>query len=213
VTEPVARVGPSLSPRLPVRATRSRRARIGALVLALASLHTAASARIPYCVALDLPVARVEGPPSQYVAFCESNPSACVLTGEPVIEWTLEVHELMARINVEVNTEVDFIPDPENSGMEETWSFPENCTGDCEDYALEKRRRLVDTGLPSAALRMAIAFHEMQFFPHAILTVETTTGTWILDNLDDEVRCWDGVPYTYTRREEPGGLWARFRPP
>jgi predicted transglutaminase-like cysteine proteinase len=57
---------------------------------------------------------------------------------------------------------------------------------------------------------MAIAFHEMQFFPHAVLLVETSKGTWVLDNLYETVLCWDAVTYIFTHREQPDGQWARF---
>ena len=36
---------------------------------------------------------------------------------------------------------------------------------------------------------------------HAILTVKTDHGDFILDNLDDEVRAWDGAGYTYLKRQ------------
>ena len=58
---------------------------------------------------------------------------------------------------------------------------------------------------------MAIVHHEFQFFPHAVLLVETDTGTWVLDNLNDEITCWSAVPYRYERRERPDGLWIRYQ--
>jgi len=64
--------------------------------------------------------------------------------------------------------------------------------------------------VPGAALTLAIAFNEVRFFPHAVLLAETTAGTWVLDNLNDDVLCWDSVPYLFTRRERPDGLWLRF---
>ena len=129
-----------------------------------------------------------------------------------MIEWTAEVHQWLSDVNARVNDEVEFVSDMDNLGVEEDWSFPRDCRGDCEDFALEKRERLVDLGLPRASLTIAIAFHEVQFFPHAVLLAETTTGTWVLDNLHDDVLCWDAVPYKYTRREQPDGTWVRFSP-
>lgn len=173
----------------------------------------AAAYDLPYCVRMYLPVARVEAPPSPYLDFCGREPDACALEGNPVIDWTVEVHRLLQAVNRAVNREVRLTSDWGNSGQEELWSFPERGMGDCEDFMLEKRRRLVDGGLPGAALTCAVVFHEVQFFPHAILLAETTTGTWVLDNLYDEVLCWDAVPYVYRLRERPDGQWTRFTLP
>lgn len=159
---------------------------------------------------MDLPSGRIEAPPDPYREFCEREAGACDREGESVIAWTTEIHRELSLVNREVNSETKFVPDPENSGLEEIWGFPENGRGDCEDFVLEKRQRLIDAGFPSAALGCAIAFHAVQLFPHAVLLVETTQGTWVLDNLHDEVLCWDAVPYEFKRRELPDGQWMRF---
>jgi len=190
-----------------------RPASVTVATLALVVSLQPAAAREARCVAMDVPVVRVDAAPSPYSDFCDTNADACDLTGNPIVEWSPRLHALLARINNEVNSEVTFIPDWENSGLEEIWSFPVDCTGDCEDYALEKRQRLVEAGLPSASLTIAIAFHEVQLFPHAVLLAETTSGTFVLDNLYDEILCWDAVPYFFTRRERPDGQWTRFQWP
>jgi len=180
------------------------------LAAVLVGGSASSSQAIPRCGPLEIPVAKVDGPPTQYVDFCRRHPASCVLDGEPIIEWTAELHQRLSDVNARVNEEVDFVSDMDNLGVEEDWSFPRDCRGDCEDFVLEKRKRLVDLGFPRASLTIAFAFHEVQFFPHAILLAETTTGTWVLDNLYEEVLCWDAVPYRYTRREQPDGTWVRF---
>ncbi len=126
-----------------------------------------------------------------------------------VIDWELS-RSLLERINREVNAAVALTSDVAEYGLEECWRFPVDGAGDCEDFALEKRRLLAAAGLPSAALTMAIVHHEVQFFPHAVLLAETTGGTWVLDNLADELMCWDALPYRYERRERPDGQWVRY---
>ena len=167
------------------------------------------NARDVRCEPLRLDVRRVEAPPSQYAAFCAREPHACALSGEPVIAFQA-ARPLLERINRQVNHEITLVPDEPGERGEECWEFPAKDEGDCEDFALEKRRRLVAEGVPSAALTMAIVHHEVQFFPHAILLAETTGGTWVLDNLSDEIVCWDAVPYRYERRERPDGTWERY---
>lgn len=174
---------------------------------------SAATADLPRCARMDLPVARVEAPPSQYADFCAREDPACALDGAPLMEWTRAIGQVLDAVNRAVNAEVALVSDWDNIGQEELWSFPTRGSGDCEDIALEKRRRLIEAGLPGAALTCAIVFHEVQFFPHAILLAETTTGTWVLDSLYDEVLCWDAVPYIYRLRERPDGRWTRFALP
>ena len=184
---------------------------LGSLTLGLMAASVGdGAARDVRCGPLRLDVWRVEKQPSQYAAFCTREPEACDLSGEPVIEFSA-AEPLLERINRTVNAEVAFTPDLPGERGEECWEFPAKGEGDCEDFALEKRRRLVAEGVPSAALTMAIVHHKVQFFPHAVLLAETTRGTWVLDNLVDELVCWDAVPYRYERRERPDGLWERYK--
>ena len=162
------------------------------------------------CTALDLPVARLDPPPSQYTAFCARQAEACTPQGDAVIDWTPDMRDTLDRINRAVNAEIRLLSDWGNSGREELWSFPANGFGDCEDFMLEKRRRLVAAGVPGGALSCAIVTHKTALFPHAVLLAETTAGTWVLDNLSPDLTCWSLAPYRFVRREGPGGLWLRY---
>lgn len=159
---------------------------------------------------MDLPISRLQAPPLQYADFCLRRPESCALEGAEVLALSPETSALLAEINREVNIEVTFISDPDCWGVEELWSFPDTGVGDCEDYALEKRRRLVAAGLPSAALTMAIVYDKVGYFLHAVLLAETGAGTFVLDNLSDELMCWDAPPWRWDLRERPDGQWARF---
>jgi predicted transglutaminase-like cysteine proteinase len=162
----------------------------------------------PSCQPMSLPVERLTAPPSPYAAFCARNPESCALEGEPVLEWSRALHDQLAAVNAEIR----FTPDIGNSGREERWDLPTSGFGDCEDFALEKRRRLVLEGLPSAAMTCAVVTHRTRFYLHAVLLLETVAGTWVLDEGVDEVLCWDEAPYVYRLRERPGGAWTRFAP-
>lgn len=184
---------------------------VGVVVLALAAPAVLRAA--PRCSSMELPIAYVDGPPEKYVEFCSYNIGACELSGEEVVEWSESLHSKLEQVNISVNDGVAYVPDWEAEGVDDVWTFPRDCRGDCEDFALEKRRQLVEDGIPSASMTMAIAFHEVQFFPHALLLVETSKGSWVLDNLYADVLCWDAVPYIYTNREMPDGQWVRFKLP
>jgi len=186
--------------------------RIILLVLFVASIPTVGAGGAMRCTPLELPIWRVEGPPQQYAVFCAEEPEACDLSGPEFVAWA-GVRDLLRAVNAGVNADVRKDSDLACSGLEEKWSFPVAGWGDCEDFALEKRRRLVERGVSSAALTMAIVHHEVQFFPHAVLLAETSAGTIVLDDLVDDIVCWDAAPYRWERRERPDGRWERFALP
>jgi predicted transglutaminase-like cysteine proteinase len=47
---------------------------------------------------------------------------------------------------------------------------------------------------------------------HAVLTVRTMDGDYILDNLDDRVRLWTETPYRFMKRqaEYNTGRWVKI---
>ena len=63
-----------------------------------------------------------------------------------------------------------------------------------------KRHELLKLGWPSSALLMTVVSDE-KGEGHAVLTVRTTAGDFILDNKVDEVRIWNEAPYRFLVRE------------
>lgn len=179
--------------------------------LTIAVAPASADDPVTDCTSMALPVERVEGPPSQYRAYCDRRPNACDMAGPTVIALDEGRRRELSGVNARINRDVVFISDMDNLGLEEHWNLPLDGRGDCEDFALAKREELVQSGWPRGALTLAIAFHKVRCFPHAVLLAETDSGTWVLDNLHDDVLCWDALPYTYSRRERPDGRWTRFR--
>ena len=59
-------------------------------------------------------------------------------------------------------------------------------------------------------MRLALVMHRKRLNAHAVLTVETSRGTYILDSLTDEVLRWNRTPYNFEARERPDGRWERF---
>jgi predicted transglutaminase-like cysteine proteinase len=159
---------------------------------------------------MQLPVTAIVKPPLAYVEFCDANPGHCDMTGSSTVELTPEVENLLSRVTRDVNAAFRCVPDWVVHGVEEKWSYPRRGVADCEDFALEKRRRLVELGLPRAALTIAIAYHRRTMSPHALLLVETHAGTYVLDNLMDEVLLWSEAAYNFEARERTDGQWERF---
>src|SRR4051812_22653390 len=90
-------------------------------------------------------------PPLGYQLLCLKHPEKCQ-TGRPAkLEATTAVMATLRKVNLHVNSTIR--PRAESGGSD-VWS--ENVSvGDCEDYALTKRSRLISLGLPPGALRMA----------------------------------------------------------
>lgn len=179
-------------------------------VLAAGAAATATAAELPACRPLNLPIESLSAPPTAYREFCQRHPSDCDLGGPDTVVADGAVATLLERINREVNAQVRFEPDLERSGEEDRWDYPCAGKGDCEDIALEKRRRLVAAGLPRGAFTMAIAHHRASFFSHAVLLAQTARGTFVLNGLGDALLCWDRVPFNFETREHPDGRWSRY---
>jgi predicted transglutaminase-like cysteine proteinase len=96
-------------------------------------------------------------------------------------------------------------------GKEEVWSYPGRY-GDCEDYALEKRRELMDVGVPAGDLLMTVV-RQPNGDGHAVLTVHTSLGDFILDNLEPRILVWTDTDYRYLKRqsETDSGEWVAVR--
>ena len=90
------------------------------------------------------------------------------------------------NINRAVNREIAPATDIEIYGQAEYWTIP-TTRGDCEDYALLKRKRLIARGWPASSLLMTVVRDE-KGEGHAVLTARTVQGDFILDNKIDEVK-------------------------
>ena len=140
-------------------------------------------------------------PPYGFVRFCERDPQECLptLASDARFEATPERLSDLDELNRAVNHEIEPATDMEIYGVAEYWTLP-TTRGDCEDYALLKRHRLIARGWPSAALLMTVVRDEKNE-GHAVLTARTTQGDFILDNKIDVVRLWNQTPYHYVMRQ------------
>jgi len=105
----------------------------------------------------------------------------------------------MVAVNNGVNTKVTPRTDMEIWGKPEVWSFPDKF-GDCEDFALEKRRELIADGIPAGSLLITVV-RQANGDGHAVLTVRTSDGDYILDNLEPRILAWQDTDYTFLKRQ------------
>ncbi len=141
-------------------------------------------------------------PVAAWVRFCDRFPGECVVdTGEAeLITLTPEIWKTVVSVNRKINTDIKPITDKDQWRVVDSWDFPTTGKGDCEDYQLLKRKVLVERGLPRRALRMTVVIDETGE-GHAVLTVRTDRGDFILDNKTSAVLPWHDTGYVYVKRE------------
>jgi predicted transglutaminase-like cysteine proteinase len=156
-----------------------------------------------------------EAPPlPAWISFCERSPAECaVQADEPdLVTLTAQTAELIASVNRTVNHSLTAITDEQHWGVADDWDLPRDGQGDCEDYQLLKRHMLVTAGLPRRALRMTVVLDAFGA-GHAVLTVRTDQGDFILDNLTDAVLLWSDTPYRFIKRESTDRVgWVSLVP-
>ena len=106
----------------------------------------------------------------------------------------------LVRINKWVNDTVKPITDLEHWGVVERWNYPDDGYGDCEDYVLLKRRMLMQAGWPRQALLITVV-RDKRGDGHAVLTVKTDKGEFILDNQNEDVLLWSDTGYRFVKRQ------------
>lgn len=152
--------------------------------------------------------------PIGHYEFCRANPRECSI--RPDVLAPLVMSEALMRqirhINQSVNETVSAMSDFDIHGRDEVWSYPVEGFGDCEDYVLEKRRLLMNNGISLADLLITVV-RKPDGEGHAVLTVRTDRGDFILDNLTDEIRLWYKTGYHYLKRQSSShtGRWVTLR--
>lgn len=135
--------------------------------------------------------------------FCTRKPARCTPAKEEVRIFLDRHADELQRIHHEVNLAIEPRARP-SQGPVPPWD-DEARFGDCNDFALTKRSRLLDLGYASSALLLAIAF-----LPtgegHLVLVVVTDQGDFVLDNLRLSIVRWDKLPYRWVRRSTPKNI-------
>lgn len=153
-----------------------------------------ALAALPAEDGLLLDGASIGASPRPWLDFCRDDPKRTRCASEPVVAelTSARLHQLMAAQEmVHQNTRQR----PDEAFLGDRWELiGHNQAGDCEDMALTKRDILMTWGWPAGALRPAIctisgvddgvAGDQL----HAVLTVDTDGGTYVLGNLREGVR-------------------------
>ncbi|MBW9112421.1 transglutaminase-like cysteine peptidase [Rhizobium cauense] len=115
---------------------------------------------------------------------------------------------MVRSVNSMVNNSITPMTDKEIYGKDEVWAYP-TTAGDCEDFALLKRRILIQRGISPANLLLTVV-RKPDGEGHAVLTLRTTSGDFVLDNLASNVKPWFDTPYSFIKRQSSAnaGRWV-----
>jgi len=154
--------------------------------------------------------------PYGWVDFCNRYSTECDVQSLDAVDIDLTPAALsdIERVNRKVNMAVQPVTDMDHWGVVDRWDYPLDGKGDCEDYALLKRKILMHDGYPRQALLVTVVKdHEGE--GHAILTIKTNQGEFVLDNLDDRVLPWADTGYRFIKRQsqEDPNLWQSIGAP
>jgi predicted transglutaminase-like cysteine proteinase len=148
--------------------------------------------------------------PIGHYDFCQTYRSECSVKSndDTPLSLTSKTWNLLVRVNSQVNAQVRPDTDLDIWGKAEVWSYPTN-VGDCEDYVLLKRKLLNDSGIPLSDLLITVV-RQMNGEGHAVLTVRTGQGDYVLDNLEARIKPWNETNYDYLKRQSTrnSGAWV-----
>ncbi|TPI14285.1 transglutaminase-like cysteine peptidase [Mesorhizobium sp. B4-1-1] len=99
--------------------------------------------------------------------------------------------EKLAFVNSSINRLIAYRKDSVVYGKLDYWAKPseilEHRAGDCEDFAILKMAALLRAGIPSQSMSLVVLQDRRRKFFHAVLSVSTGSGAFILDSLGNAV--------------------------
>ena len=149
------------------------------------------------------PVGAETAVPYGWVDFCNRHAEECSLGKlKPVdVRMSKEVWRTLSEVNAFANDSIAPISNYDHWGTTlDHWDYPVDGKGDCKIYALFKRKLLIERGFPRQALLMTIV-RDLNGEGHAVLTVKTDRGDFVLDNLSEDVRSWNATGYQFFKRQ------------
>ncbi len=147
--------------------------------------------------------------PAGAAGLCGRYPWACKTTQAAAMRVSDSQLTYAVQLNRQINGSVRSVSDQAQYGVVEHWALPTARGGDCEDFALLKKKRLIEAGLNPQMLLVATVL-DRQRNAHAVLVLRTAHGDLVLDNLRDDVLHWRQTGYTFLRMQDPAnpGRWT-----
>ncbi|MEE9313762.1 MAG: transglutaminase-like cysteine peptidase [Rhizobiaceae bacterium] len=183
------------------------------IIMATTMVIVAATGTVAEAASKHMKMGGNTSQPIGHAYFCEQFPQECKVrsNNSSAPKLTKKRWNQIISANNRANTSVEPITDQDLYGVEEHWTYPKSY-GDCEDYALLKRYMLLQQGWPESSLLITVAL-QSNGDGHAVLTVRTDRGDFILDNLETKVKKWNKTSYKYVKRQSVRhtGKWTDIK--
>lgn len=135
-------------------------------------------------------------------AQCLTQPQTCSQSirdwQQKIATWSdLSDFEQITAVNRFANRVIRYTEDSKNFQKSDYWATPAQSLrggrGDCEDYVLLKYETLLSLGFAKQDLRIVVVTDQRKNIGHAVLSVKTAKGTFILDNQNQRVLRHDSI--------------------
>ncbi|WP_423068019.1 transglutaminase-like cysteine peptidase [Devosia sp. CN2-171] len=184
-----------------------------AMVFAMALFILAMPARadqVDFANAAFAPAGKTTSIPVGASEFCKTHRAECKANSGAVSATVLtdaRWNELVDTNNL-INAAVVPVSDQDLYRVSEYWAYPDGY-GDCEDFALAKRKELIARGWNPSTLLMTVV-RQPNGEGHAVLMARTDRGDLVLDNQNGQILLWNQTEYTYLKRQSQAdaGKWV-----
>ncbi|SMO41462.1 Predicted transglutaminase-like cysteine proteinase [Ruegeria faecimaris] len=140
-------------------------------------------------------------PPSGARQLCRQYSWACSSKASNSMSSQQEM-QIIKKVNRQVNATTRSVTDQAQYRTRERWALPTSRGGDCEDFALLKKRDLIRAGVDPSKLLIATVL-DTQRNSHAVLVYRSASGDLVLDNLTNRIKPWSATRYLFLRMQDP----------
>jgi len=150
--------------------------------------------------------------PLQFVKFCMNYRAECDFEGgQQALPSAERAMEMLRSVNASINEAISPMRKPTDP-MTAHWTVSPSA-GDCNDYAVTKRHKLIAMGWPQSALRLAVVLTNGGQ-GHLVLVARLSDGDVVLDNLSSSVRPWNSPDYEWISMQSSANprFWVAIGP-
>jgi predicted transglutaminase-like cysteine proteinase len=140
-------------------------------------------------------------PPAGARQLCRQYSWACSSTASVAMTSQQEL-QIVKRVNRKINRTTREVTDQSQYRTVERWALPTRRGGDCEDFALLKKRDLIRAGIDPSKLLIATVL-DTRRNAHAVLVYRSAAGDLVLDNLTNTIKPWSDTRYLFLRMQDP----------
>lgn len=122
-------------------------------------------------------------------------------------------YRMIQAVNSSVNRFTAQVSDIVSAGVEERWNriaASRSPMGDCEDFAIEKRARLLEAGFSPERLFYSVVY-KAGFGLHTVLIARLDDADYVLDSATPHILTWSKTKYVWLRAQSTVDpmLWFR----